>query len=78
MALNLAGIMSGKAILKSWRVAVLVTVAFAGLATPAADVVSMLMLAGILIVLFFAAAGLSMLFDRRRAKRAAADLRPLA
>ena len=55
-----------------------VTVAFAGLATPAADVVSMLMLAGILIVLFFAAAGLSMLFDRRRAKRAAADLRPLA
>jgi sec-independent protein translocase protein TatC len=29
----------------------------------------MLMLAGILIVLFFAAAGLSMLFDRRRAKR---------
>ena len=78
VALNLAGIMSGMAILKSWRVAVLIAVAFAGLATPAADIVSMLMLAGILIVLFFAAAGLSMLFDRRRAKRAAAALGPLA
>lgn len=69
VALNFAGIMSGKAILKSWRVAVLVATVFAGVATPAADVVSMLMLAGILIVLFFAAAGLSMLLDRRRAKR---------
>ncbi len=78
VALNLAGIMSGKAILKSWRVAVLIAVAFAGLATPAADIVSMLMLAGILVVLFFAAAGLSMLFDRRRAKRARAALGPLA
>lgn len=69
VALNFAGIMSGKAILKAWRVAVLIATVFAGLATPAADVVSMLMLAGILIVLFFAAAGLSMLLDRRRAKR---------
>lgn len=69
VALNLAGIMSGKAILKGWRVAILVAVVFAGLATPAADVVSMLLLAGILIVLFFAAAGISLLFDRRRRKR---------
>lgn len=72
VALNLAGIMSGRAILKGWRVAVLIATLFAGLATPAADLVSMLMLAVILIVLFFAAAGLSMLFDRRRTKRAAA------
>lgn len=78
VALNLAGIMTGKAILKAWRVAVLIAVAFAGLATPAADIVSMLMLAGILIVLFFAAAGLSMLFDRRRAKRAKAALGPVS
>lgn len=69
VALNLAGIMSGMAILKSWRIAVLVAVLFAGLATPAADVISMLLLAGILVVLFFAAAALSMIFDRRRAKR---------
>lgn len=74
VALNLAGIMTGMAILKGWRVAVLIAVIFAGLATPAADVVSMLLLAGILIVLFFAAAGLSLLFDWRRRRRDAAML----
>jgi len=74
VALNLAGIMTGRAILKGWRVAVLIATVFAGLATPAADVISMLMLAGILIVLYFAAAALSMIFDRRRRKRADADL----
>ncbi|CAD5139130.1 Sec-independent protein translocase protein TatC [Microbacterium sp. Nx66] len=69
VALNLAGVMSGRAILKGWRVAILIATIFAALATPAADVVSMLMLAGILIVLFFAAAGLSLLFDRRKRKQ---------
>lgn len=78
VALNLAGIMSGMAILKAWRVAVVVAVVFSALATPAADVVSMLMLAGMLVVLFFAAAGLSLLFDRRRAKRAETLLPPEA
>lgn len=74
VALNFAGVMSGKAILKGWRVAVLVAFVFAALATPAADVVSMLMLAGMLIVLFVAAAGVSMLFDRRRARQTSAIL----
>lgn len=74
VALNLAGIMSGMAILKGWRVAVLLATVFAAVATPAADVVSMLLLGAILIVLFFAAAGLSMIFDRRRRKREAALL----
>ena len=69
VALNLAGVMSGMAILKGWRVAVLVAVIFAAIATPAADVISMLMLAGILTVLYIAAAVLSLLFDRRRRKR---------
>lgn len=76
VALNLAGVMSGKAILKGWRVAVLIATVFAALATPAADVISMLMLAGILVVLFFAAAFLSMLFDRRRRRRDASFLPP--
>ena len=76
VALNLAGVMSGIAILKGWRIAVLVAFVFAALATPAADIVSMLMLAGMLVVLFFAAAGLSILFDKRRAKRARTILPP--
>lgn len=76
VALNFAGVMSGRDILKGWRVAVLVSTLFAAVATPAADAVSMLLLAGILVVLFFAAAGVSMLFDRRRSKREAALLPP--
>ncbi|MFG6445743.1 twin-arginine translocase subunit TatC [Microbacterium sp. P07] len=78
VALNFAGVMSGMAILKGWRVAILIAVVFSALATPAADVVSMLMLAGILVVLYFAAAGLSLLLDRRRNKRQAAFLPPEA
>jgi sec-independent protein translocase protein TatC len=78
VALNLAGIMSGKAILKAWRVAVVVAVVVAAIATPPADVVSTFLLAGILVVLFFAAAGLSLLFDRRRAKRDEATLGALS
>lgn len=73
VALNLAGIMSGRAILKGWRVAILIACVFAALATPAADVISMLLLAGILTVLFFVAALLSLLFDRRKRKQAVAD-----
>jgi len=73
VALNVAGIMSGRAILKGWRVAVLIATLFSALATPAADVISMLILAGILVVLYFAASLVSLLFDRRRNKRLAAE-----
>ncbi|MDT0157135.1 twin-arginine translocase subunit TatC [Microbacterium sp. ARD32] len=73
VALNLAGIMTGKAMLKGWRVAVLVAALFAAIATPAADIGSMFLLGGILIVLYFAAATLSLLFDRRKGKQRRAD-----
>jgi sec-independent protein translocase protein TatC len=76
VALNLAGVVSGRDILKGWRVAIIIITVFAAAATPAADVTSMLLLAGILCVLYFAAVGLSMLFDRRKAKRAARLLPP--
>lgn len=73
VALNLAGIMTGKAMLKGWRIAVLVAALFSAIATPAADIGSMFLLAGILIVLYFAAALLSLLFDRRKRKQRLAD-----
>ena len=74
VALNIAGVISGRDILKGWRVAVLVATIFAAVATPGADVVSMILLAGILVVLFFAAAAVSLVFDRRRRKREEAFL----
>ncbi|MFB7892265.1 twin-arginine translocase subunit TatC [Microbacterium sp. NPDC056044] len=73
VALNLAGVVTGRTILRGWRVAILVATVFAAVATPAADVGSMLLLGGMLVALFFAAALLSLLFDRRRATRAAAS-----
>lgn len=73
VALNLAGVISGKAIVKGWRIAVIVSAVFAAIATPAADIFSMFMLGGILIVLYMAAGLLSMLFDRRKRKRQLAD-----
>jgi sec-independent protein translocase protein TatC len=70
VALNFAGVVSGKAILRGWRMAVVAAAVFAALATPAADVTSMLMLAGILVLLYIAAALVSLLVDRRRRRRA--------
>lgn len=79
VALNLAGVMTGRGILRGWRIAVLVATLFAAIATPGADIFSMLLLAGIMVVLYFAAALVSLLFDRRRAKRdKAAGLLPEA
>lgn len=67
--LNFAGVLSAKKILKSWRVAILLIVLFTAIATPAADVLSMFMLAIPMIVLYFTAAGLAWLHDRRKAKK---------
>ncbi|WP_234661831.1 twin-arginine translocase subunit TatC [Agromyces marinus] len=68
--LNFAGILSAAAIIKSWRIAILVIVLFTAFATPSADVVSMFMLAIPMIGLYFAAYGIAALHDRRVAKRA--------
>lgn len=68
--LNFAGAISARAILKGWRWALLIIVLFTALATPAADVLSMLFLAVPMIILYFIAAGISVLHDRRKAKRA--------
>lgn len=76
--LNLAGVMTGKDILKGWRVAVLIATIFAAIATPGSDIISMLLLAAILIVLYLLAAAVALLFDRRRRKRDGDLLTPTA
>lgn len=67
--LNLAGVISARSIIKSWRVAILVIVLFTAIATPAADVISMFLLAVPMVVLYFGSYGIAWLHDRRVAKR---------
>ena len=65
---NLIGFLSGKAILKPWRIWIFgITLFIAGF-TPSADPLSMLLLAVPLIALYFMAGGIALLNDRRRAK----------
>lgn len=67
--LNFVGVLSAQAILKGWRIAVLVIVLFTAIATPAADLLSMFLLAIPMVVLYFLAAGIAYLHDRRALKR---------
>jgi sec-independent protein translocase protein TatC len=64
--LNAIGVLSGAAILGGWRWAIVVIALFTALATPAADVLSMFLLALPMLGLYFAAAGIAMIVDRRR------------
>jgi sec-independent protein translocase protein TatC len=67
--LNFAGILSAAALIKSWRIAILVIVLFTAIATPSADVVSMFMLAIPMIALYFAAWFIAHLHDKRVERR---------
>lgn len=68
--LNFLGALPAVSILRSWRIAVLAIAVFTAIATPAADVLSMFLLMVPMILLYFAAAGVAWLHDRRLAKRA--------
>ncbi len=71
--LNFAGVLSFKTIIGSWRYAVMAIVLFAAITTPAAEVVSMFVIAIPMVLLYFTAALIAYLVDRRRAKRSAAE-----
>lgn len=66
--LNAVGVLSAHTIIRSWRIATMAIVGFTAIATPAADVMSMFLLAIPMIVLYFAAYGVAALTDRRRRK----------
>lgn len=72
--LNFARVITGRGILKGWRFAVLGILLFTAAATPTVDVMSMFLLAGPMVVLYFLSIGIAMLNDRRFAKRDAALL----
>lgn len=67
--LNFANLVTGMAILKGWRVAVLIIALVSALATPTADPMSMFLLMGPLAALYFIAVGIAVLNDKRRARR---------
>ncbi len=69
--LNFARVMTGESILKGWRWAILAITAFTAIATPAADVYSMILLAIPMVGLYFLAAAIAVLNDKRVAKREA-------
>lgn len=69
--LNFLGVLSAAAILKGWRIAILVITVFCAIATPAADVFSMFLLAIPMVMLYFAAAGIAHVHDRAVARREA-------
>lgn len=71
--LNFIGVLSAKSIIKAWRGAILGIILFAGITTPAADLVSMFLLAVPMIMLYFLAALVAYIHDRRQAKRQAAE-----
>lgn len=71
VGINMAGIISGRTILKAWRITVFLVFVLAAMAAPGADAISMFMLAGPLLALFFAAIGICIMNDKRRTRRQA-------
>jgi sec-independent protein translocase protein TatC len=70
VALNLIGAISGKGILRPWRIWIFLITLFVAGFTPSPDPFSMIALAVPLILLYFMAGGIALLNDRRRRKKA--------
>ncbi|NMM23097.1 MAG: twin-arginine translocase subunit TatC [Phycicoccus sp.] len=69
VGLNAAHILPGRVMLKGWRIAVILIFVFSAMMTPTPDAWTMLVLALPMVGLFYAAVGVSLLLDRRRARR---------
>jgi len=72
--LNAIGVLPGRSIVRGWRVVIVGVVLFCAVATPAADIGSMFLLAVPMCLLFAAAAGVAVLHDRAVARRVVARL----
>lgn len=71
VGLNMIGVLSGRQIIKHWRITVFLIALVAALAAPGSDAVTMFYLALPLVLLFGVAIVICLLNDRRRAKRQA-------
>jgi len=70
VAMNFAGLLQARSIIRGWRFAIFVIAVVTALATPTAEPISMLLLMVPLIILYFLAAGIAYLNDRRKRKKA--------
>ena len=73
VALNMVGLLSGRALVRQWRITVFGCFLFAAIATPTPEATTMCILAGAMCLLFGAAIAICLLIDRRRARRAGED-----
>jgi sec-independent protein translocase protein TatC len=74
VGLNLAHVLPGRMMLRTWRVSVFLICLFAAIMTPTPDPWTMLLMAMPMVLLFFIAVAISLLFDRRRANEAVVDI----
>jgi len=69
LALNILGLVSGRSLLKPWRLAVFIIFLFTAAFTPTPDPITMTLLAIPLCILYFAAGTIAIVFDKRKSKR---------
>lgn len=69
VALNVAHVLPAHVMLKGWRIAVILNFVFAAMMTPTPDAWTMIALAAPMCGLYFAAYGVALLLDKRRAKQ---------
>jgi sec-independent protein translocase protein TatC len=67
--LNLVGVLSAESIIKSWRLAIFVSAVVGAIATPAAEPMAMFLLMLPLLFLYFIAAGIAQLHDKRQERK---------
>jgi sec-independent protein translocase protein TatC len=67
--LNFAGVITAQNIIKSWRMAVFIAAVVGAIATPVAEPMAMFLLMVPLLILYFLAAGVAYLHDKRVAKK---------
>jgi sec-independent protein translocase protein TatC len=70
VALNLAGLLKGRTMLRGWRWAIMIAFTFAAVMTPTPDALTMIFVALPICALYFAAVGIGLVHDRRAARRA--------
>jgi len=69
LALNILSLVSGRSLLKPWRLAVFIIFLFTAAFTPTPDPITMTLLAIPLCILYFAAGTIAIVFDKRKSKR---------